>query len=146
MVRPNGRRRGDDLGLVTDRTGRVQGRTITASSRGMKGRYSTSDLPATPIPLPAGIHYDIGAPESSTQPLPVPFRSRPPFPSYLSHTPVPYEAYGSAHLHSQPPSAVYDPYLVAPTVCPHIPYRSSAQETLTEFSGPAIQLGADFFE
>ncbi|KAI5678016.1 hypothetical protein M9H77_08966 [Catharanthus roseus] len=113
MVRPSGRRRYDDLGPVTNRTGRVQGRTITASSR--------------------------GAPKSSTQPLPVPFRSRPLLPSHLSHIPVLYEAYGSAHQHSQPPPAVYDPYLAAPTVRSHIPYRSLAQEPLTEFSGPARQ-------
>ncbi|KAI5649073.1 hypothetical protein M9H77_35078 [Catharanthus roseus] len=46
----------------------------------------------------------------------------------------------------RPPPAVHDPYLAAPTVCPHIPYRSSAQEPLTEFSGPVRQLGEDFFE
>ncbi|KAI5676922.1 hypothetical protein M9H77_07872 [Catharanthus roseus] len=61
MVRPNGRRGDDDLGHVTDRTGRVEGRTITVSSRGLKGRHSTSDLPSTPNPLPAGFHYDTGA-------------------------------------------------------------------------------------
>ncbi|KAI5649783.1 hypothetical protein M9H77_35788 [Catharanthus roseus] len=35
---------------------------------------------------------------------------------------------------------VYDPYLVAPTVRPHMPYRSSAQEPLTKFSGPPDSL------
>ncbi|KAI5649672.1 hypothetical protein M9H77_35677 [Catharanthus roseus] len=93
-------------------------------------------LPSTPTPLPAGFYYDIGALESSTQPPPVPFRSRPPHPSHLSHTPVPYDVYRSAYVHSQPPPAVYDPYLAAPIVRPDIPYRSSAQEPLTEFSGP----------
>ncbi|KAI5680821.1 hypothetical protein M9H77_02048 [Catharanthus roseus] len=88
MVRPSSRRGDDDLGPVTDMTGRVQGRTVTASSR---------------------------------------------------------SAYGSAYPHSQPPPTVYDPYLAAPTVRPHIPYRSSAQEPLTEFSGHARQLGAKFF-
>ncbi|KAI5647977.1 hypothetical protein M9H77_33982 [Catharanthus roseus] len=137
MVRPSGHRADDDLGLITDRTSRVQSRTITASSRGVRGRHSTLDLPSTPTPLPAGLHYDTGAPGSSTQPPHVPFRSRPPLPSHPSYTPIPYEAYGSAHPHLQPLPAVYDPYLATPTVCPHIPYRSSAQEPLTEFSGPA---------
>ncbi|KAI5667090.1 hypothetical protein M9H77_16943 [Catharanthus roseus] len=122
-----GRRRDDDLGPVMDRTGRVQSRTVTASSRGVRGRL---------------VHPTSRAPGSSTQPPLVPFKSRPPHPSCLSHTPVPYEAYGSAYPHSQPPPAVYDPYLAAPIVRPHIPYRSSAQEFLTEFSSPARQLGA----
>ncbi|KAI5661624.1 hypothetical protein M9H77_20947 [Catharanthus roseus] len=137
MVRPSGRRGDDDLGLVTDRTGSVQGRTVTASSRGVRGRHSTSDLPSIHTPLPAGFYHDIGVPESSTQLPPIPFRSRPVHPSHLSHTPVPYEAYGSAYPYSQPPPAVYDPYLAAPTVHPYIPYRSSVQEPLTEFSGHA---------
>ncbi|KAI5665025.1 hypothetical protein M9H77_24348 [Catharanthus roseus] len=34
MVRPSGRRGDDDLGPVTDRIGRVERRTVTASSRG----------------------------------------------------------------------------------------------------------------
>ncbi|KAI5673191.1 hypothetical protein M9H77_13555 [Catharanthus roseus] len=76
-----------------------------------------------------------GASGSSTQPLPVPFRSRPPHSSPLSHTPVPYEAYRFEYPHSHPSPIVYDPYLAAPTVRPHISYRSSAQEPLTEFSG-----------
>ncbi|KAI5672197.1 hypothetical protein M9H77_12561 [Catharanthus roseus] len=133
MVRLSGHRGDDDLGPITDKTGRVQSRTITASSRGMGG-HSTSALSSTPTPLPASLHHDTGAPES-----------RPPLPSHLSHTPVPYEAYGFAHPHSQPSPAVYDPYLVAPTVRPHIPYRSLAQEPLIEFS-MARQLWADFFE
>ncbi|KAI5676101.1 hypothetical protein M9H77_07051 [Catharanthus roseus] len=137
MVRPSDRRGDDDLDPLTDRTGRVQGCTITASSRGVRGRHSTSDLLSTSTPLLAGFHYDTGALGSSTQPPPVPFRSRPPLPSHLSHTPVPYEAYGSVHPPSHPPPAVYDPYLHAPTVRPHIPYRSSAQEPLNEFSGSA---------
>ncbi|KAI5682020.1 hypothetical protein M9H77_03248 [Catharanthus roseus] len=37
MFRSSGRRRDYDLGPVTDRTGRVEGRTVTASSRGMRG-------------------------------------------------------------------------------------------------------------
>ncbi|KAI5662957.1 hypothetical protein M9H77_22280 [Catharanthus roseus] len=103
MVRPSGCRGDDDLGPVTGRTGRVQGRTVTASSRGVRGRHSTLDLPSTPTPLPPSFYYDTGAPGSSTQPPFVPFRSRPPLPLHLSQTPVPYEAYGFAHPHSQPP-------------------------------------------
>ncbi|KAI5652826.1 hypothetical protein M9H77_30013 [Catharanthus roseus] len=113
MVRPSGRRGDDDLGPVTDRKGR--GRTVTASSRGVHPGLLLNH--------------------------PVPFRSRLPHPSLLSHTPVPYEVYGYTYPHSQPPPTVYDPYLAAPVVRLYIPYRSLAQEPLTEFSGPARQLG-----
>ncbi|KAI5649139.1 hypothetical protein M9H77_35144 [Catharanthus roseus] len=113
--------------LVLSRIGQVEFRVELSQLR--------PDLPSTLTPFPTGSHYDTCAPGSSTQPPLVPFRSRPPLPSHQSHTPVLYEAYGSAHPHSQPPPAVYDPYLAAPTVRPHIPYRSSAQE----------QLGVDFF-
>ncbi|KAI5676688.1 hypothetical protein M9H77_07638 [Catharanthus roseus] len=75
MVRHSGYRGDDDLSPVTNRTGRVEGRTITASSRG----------------------------------------------------------------------TVYDPYLNAPTVRPHIPYRSAAQEPLKEFNGQPRQIGVEFF-
>ncbi|KAI5664703.1 hypothetical protein M9H77_24026 [Catharanthus roseus] len=88
MVRPNGCRGDVDLGPVTDRTGRLEGRPVTASSRGEAG--------------------------SSTQPPVVPFRSRPPLQPQLSYTPVSYEPYGSAHPHSHPTDIVYDPYLHAP--------------------------------
>ncbi|KAI5672341.1 hypothetical protein M9H77_12705 [Catharanthus roseus] len=37
MVRLSGRKGDDDLGPVTDRIGRVEGRTFTASSRGARG-------------------------------------------------------------------------------------------------------------
>ncbi|KAI5656807.1 hypothetical protein M9H77_25600 [Catharanthus roseus] len=37
MVRLSGHRGDDDLGPVTDRTGRVERRTVTASSRGVRG-------------------------------------------------------------------------------------------------------------
>ncbi|KAI5683384.1 hypothetical protein M9H77_04612 [Catharanthus roseus] len=101
MVRPSTRRGDDDFGPITDRTGRVQGHTVTTSFRGVRGQHSTSDLLSTPNPLPAGFYYDTGAPGSSTQQPSVLFRSRPPLPSHLSHTPVPYEAYGShIHLHT----------------------------------------------
>ncbi|KAI5674384.1 hypothetical protein M9H77_14748 [Catharanthus roseus] len=56
----NGRRGDDDLGPVIDRTGRVEGRIITASSRGVRWRYSTSDLPVTPTPLAPGFHHGTG--------------------------------------------------------------------------------------
>ncbi|KAI5678269.1 hypothetical protein M9H77_09219 [Catharanthus roseus] len=108
-------RRNDDLGLVTDRTGRVYGCTVIASSRGVRGRHSTCDLPSIPTSLPAGLHNDTSAPGSSTQPPLVPFRSRPHISSHLSHTHVPYEVYGYAHPRSQPPPAVYGPYLAPPT-------------------------------
>ncbi|KAI5673016.1 hypothetical protein M9H77_13380 [Catharanthus roseus] len=57
IVRPSGRRGDDDLGPVTDRTGRVEGHTVTASSRGVRGRHSTFDLPVTPTYLAPGFHH-----------------------------------------------------------------------------------------
>ncbi|KAI5656835.1 hypothetical protein M9H77_25628 [Catharanthus roseus] len=92
----------DDLGPVMVMTG-------------VRGRHSISDLLSTPNPLPAGFHYDTSAPGFSTQPPPVPFRSRPSLLSHLSHTPIPYRAYGYAHLPLHPLPAMYDPYLHAPT-------------------------------
>ncbi|KAI5650559.1 hypothetical protein M9H77_36564 [Catharanthus roseus] len=60
MVRPSGRKGDADLGPVTDRTGRVEGRPMTASSRGVRGRHSTSDIPVTPTPLAPGFHHGTG--------------------------------------------------------------------------------------
>ncbi|KAI5659391.1 hypothetical protein M9H77_28184 [Catharanthus roseus] len=97
MVRLSGHRGDENLGPVMDMTCRVQGRTVTASSRGVRGRHSTSDLPSTPTPLPASLHYDTSAS-------------------------------GNSYCTS------------------HIPYRSSAQEPLTEFSGLSRQLGTEFFK
>ncbi|KAI5672330.1 hypothetical protein M9H77_12694 [Catharanthus roseus] len=103
MVRPSGRRGDDDLGPVRDRIGRVEGRTVTASSKGVRGRHSIFDLPATPTHLAPGFHHGTGEPRSSTQPPVVPFRSRLPFQPHLSHTPVSYEPYGSAQSSSHLP-------------------------------------------
>ncbi|KAI5669305.1 hypothetical protein M9H77_19158 [Catharanthus roseus] len=83
MVRPSGRREDADLGPVIDRTGRVEGHPVTASSRSEA--------------------------RSSIQPPDVHFRSRPPLHPHQSHTPVPYELYGSAH----PPSHHTDTMLGA---------------------------------
>ncbi|KAI5680107.1 hypothetical protein M9H77_01334 [Catharanthus roseus] len=102
MIRPSRRRGDDDLGPVTDSTGRVEGRTVTASSRSVRGRHSTSDLPATPTHLAPVFHHGTGKPESSAQPPTIPFRSRPPLQPHLFHTPVPYEPYGSAQPSSHP--------------------------------------------
>ncbi|KAI5681896.1 hypothetical protein M9H77_03124 [Catharanthus roseus] len=62
MVRPDGRRGDDDLGPITDRTGRVQGRIVTVSSIGLRRRHSTSDLPSTSTPFAVGFYYDTSAP------------------------------------------------------------------------------------
>ncbi|KAI5674257.1 hypothetical protein M9H77_14621 [Catharanthus roseus] len=51
MVRPSGRRGDADLGPVTDMTGRVEGHLVTASSRGVRGRHNSSDIPVTPTLL-----------------------------------------------------------------------------------------------
>ncbi|KAI5663565.1 hypothetical protein M9H77_22888 [Catharanthus roseus] len=119
MVRPSGCREGDDLGPVMDRTGRFEGRTVTVSSR--------------------------REPESSARPPAVPFKSRPPLQPHQSHTPVPYEPYGSSQPLSLPTDIVYDPYLHALTIRPHIPYRSAPQEPILEFIGQPRQIGAEFF-
>ncbi|KAI5677442.1 hypothetical protein M9H77_08392 [Catharanthus roseus] len=54
MVRPSSRRGDPDL---TDRTGRVEGHPVTALSRGVRGRHSTSDLLVTPTPLAPDFHH-----------------------------------------------------------------------------------------
>ncbi|KAI5652852.1 hypothetical protein M9H77_30039 [Catharanthus roseus] len=102
MVRPSSCRGDDDIGPVTDRTGRVKGLTVTASSRGVRGQRSTSDLPATPSHLAPGFHHGTSETGSSTQSPAIPFRSRPPLQHHLSHTPVPYEPYGSTQPSSHP--------------------------------------------
>ncbi|KAI5656510.1 hypothetical protein M9H77_25303 [Catharanthus roseus] len=120
MVRPSGHRGDADLGPVTDRTGRVEGRPVTASSRGEAG--------------------------SSTQPPAVPFRSRPPLQPHLSHIPLPYEPYGFAHPPSHPTNTVYDLYLYVPTIVrPRIPYRSPIQESILDLRGQPRQIGVEFF-
>ncbi|KAI5682030.1 hypothetical protein M9H77_03258 [Catharanthus roseus] len=146
MVQPSGRRGNADLDPITDRTCRVEGRPITASSRSVRGRHSTSNLPVTPTPLTPGFHHGTGEAGYSIQPPAVPFRSRPPLQLHLSHTPVSYELYGSTHPPSHPTDTVYDPYLHAPTIVrPHIPYRSAIQEPILEFRGQPRQIGVEFF-
>ncbi|KAI5672970.1 hypothetical protein M9H77_13334 [Catharanthus roseus] len=155
MVRPSGRRRDADLGPVTDRTGQVEGLPVTASSRGVRERHSTSDLPVTHTPLAPGFHHGTGEAGSSTQPPAVPFRSQPPLQPHLSHTLVSMshmdlhiypEPYGSAHLPSHPTNTAYDPYLHAPTVVrPRIPYRFVIQEPILYDGVQARQIGVEFF-
>ncbi|KAI5665963.1 hypothetical protein M9H77_15816 [Catharanthus roseus] len=114
MVRLSGRRGDDDLGPASDRTGRVEGRTVTASSRVHRVRLSNHHI------------YRLGL-------------------ILLSHhspdTPVPYDTYGFSHPPSQPPPALYDPYVHGHSVRPHIPYRSKVQGPMNEFSGPGKKLG-----
>ncbi|KAI5671861.1 hypothetical protein M9H77_12225 [Catharanthus roseus] len=126
----------DDLGAVIDRTARVERRAVTASSRGMRGRHSTLDIPSTSAPIAPDI-------------TPIPFTTHPsPTTSYHPYTPVPYDPYG----YSQPPQTSYDPYAHAPS----LPIRmlgldltqhfSRTQIPLNDVSGPGLQLGAQFFE
>ncbi|KAI5667801.1 hypothetical protein M9H77_17654 [Catharanthus roseus] len=49
MVRSGAHKGDDDLGPVTDRTGWVEGHVVIASSRGVRGRLSTLDIPSTPV-------------------------------------------------------------------------------------------------
>ncbi|KAI5681096.1 hypothetical protein M9H77_02323 [Catharanthus roseus] len=129
-----------------DRTGRVEGRTVTTSSRGVRGRHSTSDLPVTPTPLAPGFHHGIGEARYSTQPSVIPFRSQSPLQPHMSHTLVPYKPYRSVHSSLNPTDTVYDPYLHAPTVVrPRMPYRSATQEPILEFRGQPRQIEVEFF-
>ncbi|KAI5672815.1 hypothetical protein M9H77_13179 [Catharanthus roseus] len=122
MVRPKACRRDDYLGLVTDRTGQVHSRTVTASSRGVKGRHSTSDIPITPAPLGLGIYYYNGL-------------------VLLSHHTIHTLRYSmrymdllSPHLHHM--TRMHMVLLCLP-ICP---------APLNEVSGPGVQLGASFFD
>ncbi|KAI5657658.1 hypothetical protein M9H77_26451 [Catharanthus roseus] len=47
------------------RTGRVEGRAVIVSSRGVRGRPSISKIPSTPARLRLGIYYDLGAPSGA---------------------------------------------------------------------------------
>ncbi|KAI5674471.1 hypothetical protein M9H77_14835 [Catharanthus roseus] len=131
MVRPSGRRGDVDLGPVTDRTGRVEGCPMTASSRGVRGRHNTSDIPVL-IPLLHPIFIMIQVkpgllPNHLLYFLDLDLHLHP----HLSHTPIPYEPYKSAHPSSHHTDTVYDPYLQAPTVVRYrIPYRSTFQEPI----------------
>ncbi|KAI5683177.1 hypothetical protein M9H77_04405 [Catharanthus roseus] len=119
MVRP-GARGDDDLGAVTDRTGRVERRAVTASSRGVRGRHSTSDIPSTSAPIAPGIP-------------PIPFTTHPPpTTSYHPYTPVPYDPY----RYSQPPQTLYDPYAHAPS----LPIRMPDLDPTQHFSRTQIPL------
>ncbi|KAI5657304.1 hypothetical protein M9H77_26097 [Catharanthus roseus] len=141
MVRPKARRRDDDLCPVTDRNGRVHGRTVTASSHCVTGLHSTSDTPCTPAPLKPRIYYNPGASESFTQPPHIPIRTHPPLPSDHPYTSIPYEIYGSSQLPSQAPSTSYDSYAHSSSMPPHISsqdhvlYRTKHQTPLNEISG-----------
>ncbi|KAI5681575.1 hypothetical protein M9H77_02803 [Catharanthus roseus] len=55
MVRLGARRGDDDLGPVTDRTGRIESCTVTASSRSVRRCFSTLDILSTPAPFGPGI-------------------------------------------------------------------------------------------
>ncbi|KAI5673099.1 hypothetical protein M9H77_13463 [Catharanthus roseus] len=130
MVRPGAHRGDDNLGPVTDRTGRVESRVVTVSS------------------IVPGIYYDPRALGSSTQPPCILFRTRPPPSLNCSYTPIPYDLYGS----SQAPPTSYDPYAHAPTLPFRVPgqdfphCRSKTQVPLNEVSGRGLQLGVQFFE
>ncbi|KAI5667953.1 hypothetical protein M9H77_17806 [Catharanthus roseus] len=100
------RRGDDDLGPVTDRTSRVEGCAVTASSRGVRGCPSTSDIPSTPAPFGPSIYYDPGALGSFHSATPIPFRTRPPTTLHHLYTSIPYDPYG----YSQPPYTSYDLY------------------------------------
>ncbi|KAI5656360.1 hypothetical protein M9H77_25153 [Catharanthus roseus] len=67
-------------------------------------------------------------------------------PTHLSHTPVPYEPYGSAQPSSHLTDIVYDLYLHSLTIRPHIPYRSVTHEPILEFIGQPRQIGTEFFD
>ncbi|KAI5653967.1 hypothetical protein M9H77_31154 [Catharanthus roseus] len=129
MVRPDRCRADNDLSPVTNKTCRVQGRTITALSRSLRGRHSTSDIPSTSTPFANGFHYDIGAPA-------VPIRSHP-LPSHLPYTPVLY-MYMDLHSHRHNPHPHPHPHYMIPIF--------KAQKPLNVFSGPGRKLGEDFFD
>ncbi|KAI5654208.1 hypothetical protein M9H77_31395 [Catharanthus roseus] len=94
------------------------------------------------------MYYDPGAPGSSTQPPPIPFRTHPPTTSHHPYTPVPYDPYG----YSQTPHTSYDLYAHAPSLHICMPSQDRTQNffktqiLLNEVSGLGLQLDAKFFE
>ncbi|KAI5659860.1 hypothetical protein M9H77_28653 [Catharanthus roseus] len=73
MVRPEARRGDDDLGAVTDRTGQDESRAMTASSRGVRGRHSTSDIPPTSAPIALGMNSSTFRSEEMSELVPSAF-------------------------------------------------------------------------
>ncbi|KAI5678121.1 hypothetical protein M9H77_09071 [Catharanthus roseus] len=78
---PEQRRHKDTrLSPVVDRSGRTHGRTVTASSRGLRGRHSTSNVPTTP---PHGMFHGLDTPGSSVPLPPIPTRVRMPYDPHI---------------------------------------------------------------
>ncbi|KAI5668456.1 hypothetical protein M9H77_18309 [Catharanthus roseus] len=93
MVWPRARGGDDDLGLVTDRIGRVEGRAVTTSSRGVKERHSTSDISSTSALI--GPVYD---PYAHAPSLPIRIPSLDPT-QYFSKTQIPLNEVSGSGLH-----------------------------------------------
>ncbi|KAI5654165.1 hypothetical protein M9H77_31352 [Catharanthus roseus] len=135
MVRPGGRRGDDDLGPVMDWTGQVEGRTVIASSRGLKGRHSTFDILSTPTPFASGMYYDTGAR--------VPLLNH-----HIYRLALVLLSYHTAHTLWCHMIYIYiymDLHIYHLSPHPHymIPI-SMVQEPMNEFSGPGRKLGAEF--
>ncbi|KAI5649413.1 hypothetical protein M9H77_35418 [Catharanthus roseus] len=119
----------DDLGHVIDRTSRVEGLAVTASSHGVRGCHSTSDIPSTSAPIGPGMTH-------------------PPTTLYYPYTPVPYDPYGYSH----PPQTSYDSYAHAPSLPIRMPgldttqYFSRTQILLNKVSGPGLQVACSCVE
>ncbi|KAI5673374.1 hypothetical protein M9H77_13738 [Catharanthus roseus] len=135
-----------DLGPVTDRNDRTHGRTVTTSSRGLRGSHSVSNIHTTPAPVDP----------SSIQP---PYR-RPPSSSYY-----PYESCSqpSSYLlpvqhHVTHPTGPVDPQLgssfvdelllgfqdVSPYSSHHMDYfRSSGHHGRDDGCKETVQAGGD---
>ncbi|KAI5671969.1 hypothetical protein M9H77_12333 [Catharanthus roseus] len=150
MVQSRAHRGDDDLGPVTDRIGRVHDCTVTASSRGVRGCHSISDIPCTPTPLGLGIYYDLGASRSSTQPLYIPVGL-----VLLSHHTIHTLPYPMRYMdllsHHLSPHIHHMTRMHMVLLCLHIYLAriyhciDKYQQPLNEVSGLGLQLGA-FFE
>ncbi|KAI5650004.1 hypothetical protein M9H77_36009 [Catharanthus roseus] len=78
------RRKDTGLGPVADMSGRTHGRTLTASSRGLKSTHNVSDVPTTPL---HGMFHGPNAPGSSVPTPPISTRVQMP---HDQHTPQGY--------------------------------------------------------
>ncbi|KAI5657592.1 hypothetical protein M9H77_26385 [Catharanthus roseus] len=126
MVWPGARRGDDDLGPVTDRIGRVEGRAVIASSH----------ILSISAPIGPGMYYDPGVLGSSIQPPSILFRTRPPTTSHHPYILVPYDPYG----YSQPRQISYDLYAHAPS----LPIRMPGLDPTQYFSKTQILLNKQF--
>lgn len=119
---------------MADSSSRLHGRTLIASSWGLRGHHSTFDIPTTSTPAVLGIYYDPSVPGSSIQPPLRPSRMRmPPSTLHGSYFSIAYHTYDSSSLQpysNYPISSSYDSYVSASSSYLYVRIASSLYRLL----------------